>query len=175
MKKILLFITTIGALLLGACSEDNVDVNKIDYVTISGNWEMHVTASNGYSDSIIKHPNRLVQMTWSDMVFDAEKQQTVINSQITVGNGVWRLKSYIAGNQPGTYAMLDSSSATYTYTTKPSATDSLTILNYKLTGDIVWEPTTTINHGKLTYNAVATSEDGKEVKFVGIATSTLAQ
>lgn len=175
MKKILLLISTIGALLLGACSEEEIGGSQNhDYVSISGNWEMHVTGSKG-QDSVIKHPNRLIQLTWSDMTFDTTLNLTVINSQATIGNGVWRLQSYIDGNVPGNYTMKDGSTATYTYTTQPSATDSLNTITYKLTGDIVWEKMAELRYGKLRYTAVATGEDGKTVNFSGTAKSALVQ
>lgn len=171
MKKIFLFISTVAAMLVSSCAEEqNTDYNRT-YVTVSGDWDLHVTAWDGFTDSVIRHPNRAVTMTWSDMVYDSVLKQTVINSQVTIGNGVWRLKSYVSGTTPGKYSMMDSSSATYTYTTKPGMDDSLTIINYKLTGSLNWLLGTDITLSDLEIDAMATSEDGKKVKFVGTVES----
>ncbi|MCQ2191344.1 MAG: hypothetical protein MJZ23_00590 [Paludibacteraceae bacterium] len=174
MKKILLFIFAIGALMFSSCSKETFEETGKPYVSVSGNWEMHVTGSKG-QDSIIKRPNRIIHMTWSDMIYDSTLNQTVISSQVTIGNGAWNLVSYIDGDRPGTYTMQDSSRATYTYTTKPSSSDSLKVIDYKLTGKIIWEKGSNKRFGNLSIDAVAATEDGKEVYFVGTAESALAR
>lgn len=173
MKKILLFISAISAILFSACSEDGESTYTNTYVTVSGAWQMHVTAHDGVSDSIIYSPQRMVNMTWSDMTYDTLSKITTINSQVTIGNGVWRLTSLVSGEGTGNYAMLDSSYATYTYTTKPNSHDSLTIVKYALKGTINWVNSSD-RYGNLSIDATAINEAGEIVKFVGIVKSALA-
>lgn len=174
MKKILLFISAISAILMSSCSEDGESTYSYTYVTVSGAWQMHVTAHDGVSDSIIYSPQRMVNMTWSDMTYDSLTNVTTINSQVTIGNGVWRLTSLINGNGTGNYAMIDSSYATYTYTTKPNSHDSLNIVNYALGGTIGWVNSSD-RYGNLNLEATAVNAAGEVVKFSGIVKSALAQ
>ena len=98
MKKILLLISAISAILLSSCSDDGDSTYSYTFVTVGGQWQMHVTAHDGVSDSIIYSPQRMVNMTWSDMTYDSITKVTTINSQVTIGNGVWRLTSLISGD-----------------------------------------------------------------------------
>lgn len=172
MKKIILFIFAISAILFSSCSEDVDTTYSYSYVTLNGTWQMHVTAHDGVSDSVIYSPQRMLNMTWSDMTYDSISNVTTINSQVTVGNGVWRLTSYINGNGTGNYAMLDSSRATYTFTTKPNSRDSLTIIDYALRGNIGWV-NSAMRYGNLNLDATATNILGESVKFSGIVKSAL--
>ena len=173
MKKILLLISAISAILLSSCSDDGDSTYSYTFVTVGGQWQMHVTAHDGVSDSIIYSPQRMVNMTWSDMTYDSITKVTTINSQVTIGNGVWRLTSLISGDGVGNYTMLDSSYATYTYTTKPNSHDSLTIINYALTGTIGWVNSNN-RYGDLNLDATAINAAGEAVKFSGIVKSALA-
>ncbi|MCQ2206873.1 MAG: hypothetical protein MJZ02_01485 [Paludibacteraceae bacterium] len=173
MKKILPFIFAISAILFSSCSKDTDSTYSYTYVTVGGTWQMHVTAHDGVSDSVIYSPQRMVNMTWSDMTYDSIKNQTTIHSQVTIGNGVWRLFSVISGEGVGSHAMLDSSYATYTFTTKPNSHDSLTVVKYALTGTVNWVNSTQ-RYGNLSIDAKATNIAGETVSFSGIVKSALA-
>ena len=171
MKKILLLLASLGAALcVSSCGSDDNEGNSGEYVTVSGNWEIHLTASDGVSDSVVRHPNRLLRMTWSDVTLDSTRNLTVVNSQIAIGNGAWRFKSYINGNVPGTYNIIDSISlASYTFTTKPGSNDSLTVIDYNLSGTLTWavpEVGMSNDYAPMTISAKAVNENGA-VNFNG--------
>ncbi len=177
MKKTLLFLFGIGALLFSSCSSDDDDKSTdYSYVTISGEWTEHLTSELTGQDSVVVNPKRMIKLTWSDMNWDSTQNMVSINSQVTIGNGVWRLYSYINGKTEGTYTMSDSSYATYTYTIVPN--DTLYTIKYKQKGTLVWEKGDT-KYGKVTLDAKlyevlsdSTLSD-KPVSFSGPAYSAL--
>ena len=142
MKKTLLSIFSLCALFLSSCSDDSGNNPVVDYVVVNGTWEMHVTGASG-NDSVIYDAKRYMAMTWSEMDFDSVVGQKVISSQMPIGNGTWKLYSYINGNTPGKYTLTDQSYAIYSYTTTPNgaagSTRNIISVKYALTGDLEWK------------------------------------
>ena len=171
MKKTILFIFAVIAVVCSSCDDGDSEYENYKYVSMSGQWTLHLTGT-WYQDSTVKNPNRNVQMVWTDMTYIDSLVQTRISSQVTIGNGVWRFYSYVAGRTAGTYYLCDSSYATYTYFTNPMYDDSCTTIKYKLTGMAVWEANITngvadTKEATVTFDIAATNDAGETVKVKG--------
>ena len=78
-------------------------------------------------------------MTWTDISFIDSLGLSKISSQVTIGNGVWRLFGFVPGTTYGKYDLADNSYATYTYFTNSAQQDSCTTIYYNLTGAVTWK------------------------------------